>query len=251
MISVKLRVILLTIFFLCATSIVSALPMVPAEYYGTVYIDGSPAPAGTNITSVIENQVTDFFVTTVPGVFGGTGPMDPRLSVTGTADGQKISFTINGILANQTAVFHSGTTGQIALSLGVTSVVTPVPNATTTLPQGAIVYPDLGTSGSYDSPSQYGQSSRSGTGESAPMNPSNRILAPASEMSPVLTTPTTAAIPAAQPASSEERSEIPATLAGEIPQTRPPTTSAPGYSAVTFAGLVVVCIGYRIVRSCL
>ena len=258
--TVKLRAtIILTISFLCVIATVSGAGQIlafPAEFYGTVYIDGSPAPAGTNVTSIVDNNVTGSIITSIPGAFGGDAVFDPRLFAIGTTDGQLISFEINGIRANQSAVFHPGTAAQIMVSIGVPIPETPVPT-TTTVPPNDTPIPPTGQPGTGSgSTSEYYQSAQSGgsggsgvDGLNVPMNPGNRILPPGPVTSAAITTPATAVVPTAQLVSAEELTVIPTTVPIETPQTSRPTTSAPGYSAITFAGLVVVCIGYRIARS--
>lgn len=133
MIIMRVRSLIPLIIVLCLSSAACAIPLMPTEFYGTVSIDGTPAPAGTNITSLIDGQVSGFAIVEVPGVLGGTGPFDQRLPAYGTADGQVVSFSINGVPAATTAEFHPGTTGMVNLVTGIApapttgSSTTPAP----------------------------------------------------------------------------------------------------------------------------
>ena len=125
---------------------VTAGPVIPAEFYGAVTVNGDPAPAGTVITALINNQVAGTITTTAAGVYGGTGTFDPRLVVTGTTSGQAIRFQINGNDASQTSNFRSGTALELALSAeyasGVTTTTTtPATTATTTTAAKTVVTP--------------------------------------------------------------------------------------------------------------
>jgi hypothetical protein len=246
--TVKLRVIILTITFLCLTSIVSAVPLLPTEFYGTVYINGSPAPAGTTITSIIGNQAVGSYVTSIPGVFGGPGFYDTRLVVYGTDDGQVISFEINGIPATQTAVFHPGVPGEIMLSVGPSPSVSPTVGTTVAPTQQPVI----------DTVNEvYGGSAQMGasTGASAQVDSRAGASAPVlmtltqPATPPVQVTPVSASNPAVQPASSVERSATQIAGAGATTQTSDPTSSIPGYAVAGFIVIAVVFVGYGIVRS--
>lgn len=131
-----LMLVLVSIIFFSIP--VSAGPILPCEFYGNVSINETPAPAGTFIEALINNQVTGTLTTSQPGLYGGMGIFDPRVRVTGQENGQLITFFINGQLANQTATFQSGITQRLDLTLitanpgtqGSSANVTPVANAT-------------------------------------------------------------------------------------------------------------------------
>jgi hypothetical protein len=118
---------------------VGAAPVLPAEYYGQVYINGSPAPAGTVITATINNVVVSSILTTEVGLYGGPGTFDPRLIVEGSENGQPIIFLINGKQADKTTTFSPGKTEHLSLSTGIslqgTSIASPEsPQVTQTNP---------------------------------------------------------------------------------------------------------------------
>lgn len=97
---------------------VSAVPPLPVECHGSVTIDGAPAPTATEIRAVINGVVKGEYIMSTPGVYGGSGTFDQRLVVNGNEDdvGETITFTLNGVTANQTATFISGSTGEVNLS---------------------------------------------------------------------------------------------------------------------------------------
>jgi len=59
----------------------AASPQLPCEFYGTVTVMGSPAPAGTLITAYVNGTNQGSITVTEPGKFGGMGTFDERLIV--------------------------------------------------------------------------------------------------------------------------------------------------------------------------
>jgi len=107
--------IVLAVLLALATTPVYAdtAPPLPHAFYGTVEINGSPAPVGTSVevrgegveTGVDNNPI----VTTAEGEYGSADPMAPKLIVQGTiADGATVTFYVNGFATGQTAAWHSG-----------------------------------------------------------------------------------------------------------------------------------------------
>lgn len=114
-------IFLFSLLIITSISIVSAVPPLPAEYYGNVLIDGSPAPAGTVVTILMQNIPKGSLTTDIPGFYGGPGLFDPRLKINATEDEYKagnltVSFRINGVPASQTIPFEPGTSQQFDLS---------------------------------------------------------------------------------------------------------------------------------------
>lgn len=131
-----------TILILSSILPVTAVPPLPAEFYGNVLIDGSPAPVGTTITAYLENTLKGQLKTEVDGFYGGPGLFDPRLKVNITEDELQsgkllITFQINGVQASESILFEPGTSEQFDISTGagVAQVAgpgqTPVPVQTT------------------------------------------------------------------------------------------------------------------------
>ena len=107
------------------------VPSLPHEFYGTVTIGGSPAPAETVIVAVIGETEFDSIETTVAGEYGSSSRYEgTRLLVNATGDqaGETIAFRVNGQAAQETAPFTPGTTTRLDLSVAGGS--TPTPTAT-------------------------------------------------------------------------------------------------------------------------
>lgn len=73
-------------------------PSVPASYYGTVTIDGEPAPAGTVVSAVVDGEVIASIEVEDPGQYGGATIGDEKLAVPPPADRDDgtIAFLVNG-----------------------------------------------------------------------------------------------------------------------------------------------------------
>ncbi|MCE5338489.1 MAG: PKD domain-containing protein [Methanomicrobiaceae archaeon] len=99
----------------------SAVPLLPAEFSGSVTIGGSPAPAGTVITARIGDRDCGSLTLTTAGVYGGDSTFDTRLLVCGGDDdaGKTITFFVDGVKAAGTAVYTPGTS--VRLDITVTS----------------------------------------------------------------------------------------------------------------------------------
>lgn len=133
-------------------------PTIPHAFYGTVEINGSPAPVGTEVeargegvtTGVTQNPIE----TTVEGEYGGgDDPMEPKLIVWGNiADGATVTFYVNGFSTGQTTAWHSGEVTEIDLAA--------------TIEEGAVPdeSPDTGDS----TPPDTGDSTPPDTGDSTP-----------------------------------------------------------------------------------
>jgi hypothetical protein len=133
-------------------------PSLPQAFYGTVEINGSPAPVGTEVeargdgvtTGVAQNPIE----TTVEGEYGGgNDPMEPKLIVWGNiADGATVTFYVNGFSTGQTATWHSGEITEV--------------NLAATIEEGAVPEepPDTGDS----TPPDTGDSTPPDTGDSTP-----------------------------------------------------------------------------------
>src|SRR4030042_1956918 len=115
-------IVLALLLFLCATPVYAdGIPALPHAFYGTVQINGSPAPVGTQVSATgtgvmtgIEDNPT---ITTTTGVYGSSDPFAHRLLVQGDIqEGATITFYVNGVSTGQTAAWHSGATTQLNLS---------------------------------------------------------------------------------------------------------------------------------------
>ena len=106
------------ILILALTAPASAIPALPAEFSGSVTIDGNPAPAGTVITARIGDRDCGSLTLTTAGVFGGDSTFDTRLLVSGEDGdaGKTITFFVDGTHAG-TAVYTPGTSGRLELAV--------------------------------------------------------------------------------------------------------------------------------------
>ena len=104
---------------------VLAQPPLPHAFYGTVQINGQPAPAGTQVEARGQNVATGIagnpIVTTQAGKYGGPTLDEGKLVVQGLnlTDGTTISFYINNVPANQTFAFQSGQKTELALMVTI------------------------------------------------------------------------------------------------------------------------------------
>ncbi|KKM66699.1 hypothetical protein LCGC14_1478560, partial [marine sediment metagenome] len=108
---------------------VYAVPALPHAFYGSVTVNGAPAPPGTSVeargTGVMTGIEDNPTVTTVSGIYGTSDPFAHRLVVQGDIlDGTILTFYVNGTSTGQTAEWDSGETTE--LDLTVTEVIVEV-----------------------------------------------------------------------------------------------------------------------------
>lgn len=130
--------VILGIVLLMAVSISVAgaqeRPVLPCAFYGSVKINGVDAPIGTVITAEIEGIERGSITTTEVGKYGGAGGLESKLGVIGNADdeGKIVTFYINGVKADQTALWKSGgvyvvdLTMEAGAGVGQTPTVVPI-----------------------------------------------------------------------------------------------------------------------------
>jgi hypothetical protein len=88
-------------------------PALPHAFYGTIEVNGSPAPVGTQVEARGEGVQTGVdnnpIVVTAEGEYGGSGTFDLKLAVWGDiAEGATVTFYVNGVSTGQTAAWHTG-----------------------------------------------------------------------------------------------------------------------------------------------
>jgi len=114
----------LLVILLCALMMsAAAVPPLPAEFYGTVTLQGSAAPAGMVIVAKIHDQVRGQLTLTEAGTYGGNGIFDDKLVVAATEDDIKsgaasVSFFIGDYAANQVVPFEPGKVQKLDLTAG-------------------------------------------------------------------------------------------------------------------------------------
>jgi len=118
-------IVLAVLLMLCAAPVYAqSIPPLPHAFYGSVTIDGDPAPAGTEVEARGEGVATGIAdnptITAVRGIYGTSNPFEHRLIVQGNIDdGATITFYVNGYSTGQTAEWHSGETTPLDLSVTI------------------------------------------------------------------------------------------------------------------------------------
>ncbi|NJD77523.1 MAG: PGF-pre-PGF domain-containing protein [Candidatus Methanoperedens sp.] len=111
----------LIVFFVLvsAGASVALNPPIPAGYYGSVTIDGQPAPPGTTIVAKIGAEERGRITTGSSGSYGNSDGYE-KLAVTGHAgeSGSTVTFLVNNVAARQTTTWTSGDIKQIDLTSG-------------------------------------------------------------------------------------------------------------------------------------
>lgn len=120
--------LLLVFAFVGGVAAEDSVPLLPDEFRGSVTINGNPAPVGTVLTALINEEVRGTVTTTETGMYGGLELDDRRLIVTGYNGevGTTITFRVGGHTAKETAIFRPGETQRLDLSVTYT---TPTPTA--------------------------------------------------------------------------------------------------------------------------
>ncbi|GEM_PF-1737663 len=107
------------------SGVLESFPVIPAECYGNVTIDGIPAPAGTTITAIMQDTILGSIVINTSGQYGGFGPFGERLYIFPPdnllsdeelhAD-NVVSFLIDSLPAYETLIYDPGTCNHLSLS---------------------------------------------------------------------------------------------------------------------------------------
>ncbi len=131
-------VLVVGLLFSLSLSSVLALdvPKLPHAFYGSLIIDGSPAPAGVKVevkgTGIATGTDSNPIYTSETGKYGDPGPYGIKLLAQGGADiedGTELTFFVDDVDTGQTFLFQSGEITE--LDLIVTS--TPPPAAMNSL----------------------------------------------------------------------------------------------------------------------
>jgi len=113
--------IVLAVLLVLGAAPVYAVPALPHAFYGTVTIDGSSAPVGTEIEARGTGVTTDIpqnpLTTTVAGEYGSDGLY--LLAQGDISSGATITFYVKGYSTGQTATFEAGG-GPTLMNLTVT-----------------------------------------------------------------------------------------------------------------------------------
>ncbi len=125
--TMKIFVAFLTAVCLIAVPAAAAIAqpgMPPQAFWGNLTINAQPAQAGISVEARGEGVLVggggNPLVTAQVGLYGGELLFDPKLVVQGNIQpGTVISFYVNGQKANQTAVWQSGTTVRLDLTVTI------------------------------------------------------------------------------------------------------------------------------------
>ena len=100
------------------------MPPLPASFYGNVTMYGEKAEVGTIVRAYIEGREVGNITVKEKGVYADG--FNTYLVVQGTRDdiGKQINFTVNGLEANQTAIYIPGEIRKMDLSAGEQHVET-------------------------------------------------------------------------------------------------------------------------------
>jgi len=225
---------------LCLSAALWAIPVsaqpppLPHSFYGTVELNGAPAPGGTLVEArgagVLVGVPGNPITVTEAGRYGGPGGFDPKLVVQGeVAEGTAIEFYLNGVRAQcavpggpwqDTYPFSSGAVTELNLRvLGPT----PTPTSTSTATHTP-TYTPAATSTSTDTP----------TGTPTPTHSATPTSTPTGTLGPTSTptaTPTITGTPTDTPTATRTptiTATATATPTGTGTPTPMPTASATG-----------------------
>ncbi len=106
-------------------------PPLPCSFFGSVTVDGDPAPAGTVVTALIGGSECGSLTTSESGTYGGSEAWDLKLLVqSDEADvGQTIIFRVNDALARETATYTPGNVQNLDLTVVACSLAVNSPAA--------------------------------------------------------------------------------------------------------------------------
>ncbi|MEW6047471.1 MAG: S-layer homology domain-containing protein, partial [Bacillota bacterium] len=121
------------LFVLASSGLAQSEPSLPAAYYGTVYLNGSPAPIGTVIVAKIAGEIRGSITVQEAGKYGGAGALESKLVVQGasTDEGKSVVFEVGGVLASQTVAYKPGDVRQVDLT--AVGIVTQVVGISATI----------------------------------------------------------------------------------------------------------------------
>lgn len=130
---------LIAVFWILPSTPVWALPPFPANFYGTVTMGGANVPDGTTVTAACSGTV---YASTTTSTYSGDSVYtinvpgdDPDTSgtVEGCVDGETVTFTVDGQVADQTGTWHSDASVELNLTAPL-----PVPDITAVIPNTGI-----------------------------------------------------------------------------------------------------------------
>ena len=111
----------------------------PARYYGTVTINGEPAPAGTTIEAEVDGEVRGSITVETAGSYGGPNASDDQLTLAGAPASENTTITFyvtppdsDRLAAGQTDTWEPATRSELALTVDHTDDTDPDSGESTT-----------------------------------------------------------------------------------------------------------------------
>ena len=208
--------LILALLFIGTAAAAEEIPPLPAQYYGTVTIDGSPAPAGIVIIAKIKDTTIGTLTLTEAGKLGSSGTFGEKLlagPASQDAEGSTITFWIGDVAATETTTFKAGDATEITLTF--TGVIVPSQTTGTTAPASS----SGGSTSDSSSAPQGSATLPEQTGTTAPIETSDKqeTTNPGSPLVPVVTAGTTntpAETPFKETPSATQTTQAPVPLLG-------------------------------------
>ena len=104
----------------------------PARYYGTVTINGEPAPTGTTIEADVDSEVRGSITVETGGSYGGPNASDEQLTLAGAPASENTTLTFyvtppdsDRLAAGQTDTWEPATRSELALTVEHTDDTDP------------------------------------------------------------------------------------------------------------------------------
>jgi len=109
------------LLLLALLPIAMAVPGIPSDFYGTVTIDGAPAPAGTVVDAYIGAELFAQFTVTTAGSYGlmpVTGDDPDTSGKEGGVNGESVTFRVDNAIVSQTGTWAQGQSVEVNLVRG-------------------------------------------------------------------------------------------------------------------------------------
>ncbi len=135
----KLQTVLVLLLTLALVGGVQAIPPLPYEFFGTITIDGTPAPVGTEVIAKINGTVVGNITTTAKGLYGGENTFDQRLVVNGNEEQLEsyVTFYVGDRQADQKVKLLAGESQKLDLTF-IKGQEGTIDASITPSPQGAL-----------------------------------------------------------------------------------------------------------------
>jgi hypothetical protein len=120
---------------------VAAIPVIPEEWYGSVVLDGSPAPAGTVIVVQVNGNNSGQLTTTEQGLYGSLSGQNNLFAQINDQEFTKgtptVTFLVNGIQAYQAVPYQSGNLSKLDIYADSKAAPSSLPTIVSSGPSGS------------------------------------------------------------------------------------------------------------------